>query len=205
MVFTGQHVPRCHRSSIEVIDHESQKVGYIRMWSYAGEAYHNRLVEHLLNGLLSECEVLVLDLRGGWGGASTSYLTLFDRQIPSIAMVNRQGERSTFPTSWTKPVVLLIDETVRSGKEAFTFGFKKLNLGPVVGRRTAGAVTAGRTFKLESGCLLYCAVAQCEIDGINLEGVGVEPTIHVEWNWQQCDGIDTIKQQGIEEAKKLLP
>ena len=190
--------------SIEINHYQSHKIGYIRMWSYAGKAYHDRLSEHLLQGTLSECDALVLDLRGGWGGASTSFLSLFDRRIPTIAMIKPTGERSVFPSTWTRPVVLLIDETVRSGKEAFAYGFKKLELGPVVGRKTAGTVPAGMTIKLSHGCLLYCAVAQCEVDGIDLEGVGVEPTIDVDWDWRHCDGVDVIKQRGIEEAQKLL-
>ena len=45
-------------------------------WSYAGQKYQDILTHVLTNGRLKERDALVLDLRGGWGGASPSYLNL---------------------------------------------------------------------------------------------------------------------------------
>ncbi len=60
------------KASVQVIEKEGVKVGYIHVWSYAGEVYQDQLEEEL-NGRLREADGLVLDLRDGWGGANPKY------------------------------------------------------------------------------------------------------------------------------------
>jgi carboxyl-terminal processing protease len=55
--------------SVQLVEREGKKIGYIHIWSYAGEQYQQLLEGELLYGRLREADALVLDLRGGWGGA----------------------------------------------------------------------------------------------------------------------------------------
>ncbi len=178
------------RKSARVIERDGKRLAYVRLRSWAGEEYQNLLVELLNTEPLRSCDGLILDIRGGWGGANPEYITLFGCEPPTLEMSNRQGQTNRIPKDpdnivpaekqWRKPVVLLVDEGTRSGKEIFTYAFKKAGRGKVVGTRTAGAVLGGKPFLLSDGSLLVVAVSDVRVDGVRLEGVGVEPDVIVE-------------------------
>ena len=60
------------RASVRVVEREGRRWGYVRVWSYARRQYHHLLIEELAEGRLKDVDGLVLDLRGGWGGAQRS-------------------------------------------------------------------------------------------------------------------------------------
>ena len=134
---------RAQNGSIQIIEEAGKKIGYIHIWSYAGQKYHDAFVDAVAWGQLNQADALIWDLRDGWGGASPDYLNIFNKSIPTISMINSAGDTSLFDRQWRKPVVMLINEGVRSGKEALAYGFKKYGIGPIVGTKTAGAVVAG--------------------------------------------------------------
>jgi carboxyl-terminal processing protease len=103
-----------------------------------------------------------------------------------------------FDQQWRRPTALLINERVRSGKEVFAWGFQQMGRGPLVGHTTAGAVTAGSLRFLPDQSVLYLAVADCEVDGVRLEGRGVSPTIAVDRPIPYCGGRDPQQAAAIE-------
>lgn len=192
------------RSSARVESRDGGQVGYVHAWSYTGEAYQDLLEELvLLDGPLATADALVLDLRGGWGGASLGYLTLFHRDVPVLTMTHRDGEARTLDTQWRKPVVALVDGSTRSGKETLAFGFRRHAIGPVVGSRTAGAVAGGKPFLLSDGSLLFLAVAEVLVDGVRLEGRGVEPDVEVAPELLYARGRDPQRERALEVAAEL--
>ncbi|MCI5139218.1 MAG: hypothetical protein D3922_12565 [Candidatus Electrothrix sp. AR1] len=148
---------------------------------------------------MSKCDALVLDLRDGWGGADLNYLNLFRAPLAETSFRNRDGSTGTYNGVWGKPVALLVNERSTSGKELFTYGFKKLRLGPIIGTKTAGAVLAGRIFLLSIGDALYLAVRDVRIDGIRIEGKGVTPDIIVDRLPLHSLDKDSQLQRAIEE------
>ena len=166
------------------------RIGYIHVLSYAGEEFHEELRRALFDGPLAQADALVLDVRDGWGGANPDYLNLFNRQVPVLSIVDRNGDVVACDSQWRKPVALLVNGRVRSGKEILAYGFKKYDLGAVVGERTAGAVRAGSPFVFSDGSLLYLAVNDVRVDGENLEGRGVEPDIAVPMPLEYGEGRD---------------
>jgi carboxyl-terminal processing protease len=82
------------RASVRVIEHEGRRYGYIRVWSYARRQYHQLLVEELAEGRLKDVDGLVLDLRGGWGGAQAEYTELFVGGAPIMTYVGRNGREN---------------------------------------------------------------------------------------------------------------
>jgi carboxyl-terminal processing protease len=167
------------RNSTRVIDKNGVKIGYIHVWSYAGDQYQELLEKELSSGNLASADALVWDLRDGWGGAQLSYLDVFDRQGPTMSIVRRNGEPELIGFRWQKPVAMLVNGGTRSGKEILAYGFKKYGLGPVIGTRSEGAVLAARAFLMHDDSLLLLAVADVAVDGERLEGVGVTPTLEV--------------------------
>ncbi|WP_034491716.1 S41 family peptidase [Afifella pfennigii] len=184
-------------------DRQGRRIGYIRAWSYAGGDYQDILAGEALYGSLKEAEALVLDLRGGWGGANPQYLQLFAERAVETTSLARDGSAFTFASAWTKPVVLLVDEGSRSGKELIAHGFRALRIGPIVGERTAGAVLAGTLNVLSDGSLLYVAVSDVRVDGERLEGVGVAPDIEVPFEPLHAAGADPQLERALAEALAL--
>lgn len=181
-----------------VIDSGGKRIGYVRLWSYAGGRYQDRLEQLLSTGKLKDSDALVWDLRDGWGGAQPSYLDIFSRLGPTMTLTDRDGDGDMVNVKWRKPVALLINGGSRSGKEVLAYGFKKYGVGEVIGTRTAGALLAGRAFLLPDESLLLLAVTDVHVDGERLERVGVTPTIEVPFPLAYAAGRDPQLDKAVE-------
>ena len=185
------------KNSVEVIERDGKKIGYIHVWSYADPKYQEQLETELVYDRLKDTDGLVWDLRDGWGGANPSYLNIFTAPAPIITTIFRDGVPRESRQRWQKPVVMLVNRGSRSGKEILAYGFRKYNVGKIVGSQTAGAVVAGRPYIMPDGSLLYLAVADVAIDGERLEGRGIIPDVRVPLSVPYNQGIDLQKERAI--------
>jgi len=197
-----EHYLAAQRASAKVVERDGQRVAYVHLRSWASKRYQDLLEEQLLEGQLAGADALVVDLRGGWGGADPGYLALFDARAPELALTGRDEPTTRMRRAWTKPVVLLVDRSTRSGKEVIAHAFKRHRIGPVVGERTAGAVLGGQPFVLRDGSLLMLATADVLVDGERLEGVGVEPDLVVPRVLPYSAGRDPQLEAALDEAAK---
>ena len=192
-------------ASTQVIERDGKKIGYIHIWSYAGDQYQQQLEDELIYGRLHDADSLVLDLREGWGGAPLTALNIYTSRNLSVTNVLRDGRRNTYNSQWKKPVVMLVNEGTRSAKELLAFGFQQYDIGPVVGSKTAGAVVAGRPFLMQDSTLLYLAVADVYVNGgQRLEGKGVTPDIVVPFPLEYSQGVDPQKERAIKVALEAV-
>ena len=185
------------KASVQVIEKDGVKIGYIHMWSYAGEAYQEQL-EDELNARLQNADGLVLDLRDGWGGANSNYLWPFIAPPLRMTSIGRDGKRSEYRAAWRKPVCLLVNDGTKSGKEILAYYFRKAHCGPIVGSPTAGAVMAGSPFVMADGSLLYLAVSDGLLDGKRPEGHPVAPDVEVPFKIEYAGGSDPQKSSAID-------
>jgi len=188
------------KASVEVIERDDKQIGYVHLWSYAGEQFHEALKAELSYGQLKDVDSFVLDLRDGWGGASPSYLNLYAPYNIQLTGETRDYPSATSNSAWNKPVVMLVNEGSRSGKEILAYGFRKYGIGRVVGTKTSGAVVGGILRVMDDGSILYLAYADVQVDGIRLEGVGVEPDIEVPFSLEYAQGADPQKDRAIDVA-----
>ena len=191
--------------TVDLLERRGRSIAHVRIWAWAGEFYQAALEQLLMSSEVDGAEGLILDLREGWGGANPDYLHMFRCDVPEMASIDRNGKSHRWFHCWSKPVVLLINEKTRSGKEIVAYGFRKYGIGPVVGARTAGAVTAGRVFVLSDGSVLYLAVADVLVDGERLEGVGVAPDIEVPFDIRYAAGVDPQLDRAVEVLLERLP
>ena len=192
-------------ASIEVIAQDDKQIGYVHLWSYAGEQLHNQLQRELFYGPLKDVDSFILDLRDGWGGASASYLNMYTSRNLRITGTARNQPPSGSNSAWSKPVVMLVNGGSRSGKEILAYGFRKYGIGPVVGVKTAGAVVGGRPFLMDDGSVLYLAIVDIHLDNNQrLEGVGVEPDLEVPFTLAYAQGADPQKERAIEVALESI-
>ncbi|GAK55691.1 peptidase S41 [Candidatus Vecturithrix granuli] len=192
------------QASIRVIETPEHRIGYIHIYSYAGQEYHDELIAAIAWGDLKDVDALIIDLRYGLGGADPTYLNIFNPHVPVISWVDRRGNSGRYDPQWRKPAVFLVNKTTRSGKEILVFGAKQYQLATVIGERTAGAVVGATLFRLSNGNLLYLAVRSSLIDGVNLEGVGVMPDIEIPVDIRYCQGQDKQLERAVEYLLETL-
>lgn len=204
MINPNDEYLRAEKASVEIIQGKNGKIGYIHIWSYAGELFHKAFLDEIIEGRLKDADALVWDLRDGWGGAKPEYLNAFNREVPVLTSIDRDGKSYVYDPQWRKPVVMLINGGSRSGKEILAYGFRKFSIGPVVGERTAGAVLGGRLFVQKDRSLLYLAVVGALVDGECLEGKGVMPDIEVPRPLPYSAGSDGQKKKAVEVLEKKL-
>lgn len=181
-----------------IIEANGKRIGYVRVWSYAGERYQDALLQELSSGKLKDADALIWDLRDGWGGAQARYLDVFNARGPDMTFTSRSGETDYASFKWRKPVAMLVNSGTRSGKEVLADAFKNYGYGEVIGTRTAGALLAGKGFLLSDGSFLMVAVNDVAVDGKRLEGVGVSPTIEVPFDVPYSAGADPQLDKAVD-------
>ncbi|MBV8754778.1 MAG: carboxyl-terminal protease [Hyphomicrobiales bacterium] len=188
-------------NSVRSFKENERTIGYIRVWSYAGERYHHLVQTELSTGKLAEAHALILDLRGGWGGASPDFVNLYCGSAPNMVYVDRSGARRFASYRWGRPVIVLIDGNTRSGKEVLAFGLQRAGA-TLVGQPTAGAVLGAKTFLLSDGSLLAVATHDVLVDGERLEGRGLQPDIFVPFSLPLSEGRDPTLRAAIDAAMR---
>jgi len=188
--------------SWRIVDHENQHYAYLRIWSWTSTAIQPAVLQAITKSNQAGVDGFILDLRDGWGGASPSYLSIFDQAIPVLEAVEASGKSQTYDAQIRKPTVMLINGGTRSGKEIVAYGAKTHHRALLVGERTAGAVAFGEPFCLTDGALLYLAVTDALVDGKHLEGVGVAPDQEVRFDPRYANGADPQLDEAIRALAK---
>ncbi|MEO0926001.1 MAG: S41 family peptidase [Cyanobacteria bacterium J06643_13] len=192
------------KDSVEIVEQDGKKIGYVHIWSYADDKYQEQLETELIYDRLRDADGLVWDIRDGWGGAVPTYLNIFTAPIPTITSIYRDGVTRDTKMQWQKPVVMLVNQGSRSGKEILAYGFRKYGVGQIVGTQTAGAVVAGRPYIMPDGSLLYLAIANVLVDGERLEGNAILPDVRVPLTIPYAQGVDPQKEQAIKTVLKAI-
>lgn len=182
-----------------VVERKGRRVAYVPIWSCAGDQYREALAESLQEDL-KDAEALVIDFRGGWGGCPPTFVALFDPAVPDLTRIDRDGGRTVWSAGWRKPVVVLVDQGTRSGKEMVAHNLQKHRRAMIVGERSAGAVLAGQILPLSDGSLLYLAVQDILVDGERLEGPGVKPDVLVPPELPYAEGRDPQLERALDVA-----
>lgn len=182
-------------ASIRIFRDTRGNVGYIHMWSYAGERFHELLLQQMSLGSFLDVDALIIDLRGGIGGACEEYLDVFRREVEV------RHKSLVTKVFWSKPVILIVDDTTRSGNEVLAYQFKKQQIGSLVGQKTGGQVMFGRPFLLSDGTLLYLAVKEHRVNGVRLEGSGVIPDVLVDFPIASQNHPDPFIESAIAVAR----
>jgi carboxyl-terminal processing protease len=175
-------------NSAKIVERNGKRIGYLHIWFFVGGDVQEA-IDKALTGPLHDADALVVDLRSRWGGAPPDAAEVFLGGTPPFRFIDRNGKAEDSNVRWHKPVVAIIDEGTRSGLEVFAYALKLKGI-PLVGTRTAGALLGGRGFMLPDGTLLELAVADVEVNGVRLEGKGVEPDVTVPFDIRYAAGRD---------------
>ena len=191
------------RSSARTIERDGQRIGYLRVWTYAAGGMHSLLTEVIASETLRNADGLVLDLRSRWGGSASEAADLFLGRSRNMTIVDRNGQEKVVVARWRKPLVAIIDQGTRSSMEIFAQALQQAGV-PLIGSHSAGAVLAGRGFLLKDNSLLVLAVNDVKIDGRRLENVGVSPDIDVPYDIRYSAGADPQFDRAVVELNRKL-
>lgn len=202
--------------SLRWLERDGRRLGYLRLWS----GTHPRFLEVMraaLEGELAAADGLILDLRDGMGGAWYDYLDPFFADREDFFVAARIGaDGAPHPLelplrsearAFAGPMVVLINEGTRSGKEALAYQFRKSGRATLVGTRSAGAFATGRGLFADedAGYLLYLAAGEILLDGHRIEGIGIDPHHHVPWPLEAAAGDDPQLQRALDLLEEELP
>jgi len=185
-------------ASAQIIFTPRRRIGYVRVWSWAGDEMQWALREAITELNRKDMNAFILDIRDGWGGASPHYLEIFDPRPPVLISRHRGSAPFTTDAQVRVPAVLLVNGGSRSGKEAIAYAVKKHRLATLVGTTTARAVLPGSPYCLKNGALLFLAVGSLTVDGEVLEGRGVDPDVEVPFDVRYSGGKDPQLEKAVE-------
>jgi carboxyl-terminal processing protease len=167
-----------------LLDANGKQVGYFHLWSGTHPAFKDAFAAALRAFEQARVEVLLIDLRGGFGGAGPEYLDALQT------------------SAWlrSRPTYVLVDDGVRSGKEWIASLLKQQPQVTMVGSRTAGAFLGGAPFVFAKGnYVMLLAVRAFQPPGIEpIEGIGVEPDVQVAPCRQYCANRDPQLEHALE-------
>lgn len=202
-------------NSIKVTEVDGKQIGYIRLWAGTNDMILEKYRE-LIKSKLLDVDGLILDLRGGFGGAWYDYLDPYFETRKDFFVstwIARDGKQTinkptakTFNWYFQGPMVVLINEGVRSGKESLAYQFKKSKRATIVGEKTAGAFTAGYALfkEMKLNYFLYLASAEILLDGSKIEGVGISPDVKVPYPLIKPPDSDPQLKKGYEALMEKL-
>ncbi len=136
-------------------------------------------------------EGLLIDVRNNGGGWTTDYLMAILSVKRHAWTLPRDGDPTikAYPTAerlplpaWTRPAAALCDEASYSNAEIFSWAFKTLKRGPVVGMQTFGAVMSTGGARLSDGSFVRLPSRAWFVAGSNVdeENHGCMPDVVVE-------------------------
>jgi carboxyl-terminal processing protease len=218
------------RASARVIERDGRRIGYVHVWASVGEESAQALADALRKlgvtppnmqgtvfypkGFAKDSaqppqrrglDGLIIDMRGKIGGTGSNagrYLDILDARGPFVRSRDKGGLASS---SLRGRTAVLIDHRTRSTAELFVHAYKRERQGPLIGTRTAGAVSGARAWTMPAGSLLYLAAVGLEVDGEVLEGPGVAPDIEVARPIPFSQGADPVLEAALDHPARLPP
>lgn len=160
----------------------NNRIGYVLIPRMSGTEYANFISDIFTYN--ADKDALIIDIRGNVGGRIHNDLLDFLTKKPNAFTTGRRygsEMRVTPGRTWTKPIVLLIDENSFSDAEIFPQLFKEAKLGTVIGMPTSGSVIGTWEVSLLDGSSMRMpGSGWYRLDGTNMEGNGAQPDIRVE-------------------------
>lgn len=201
------YIYKVSQSSKTVNELTDGRIGYVHIPAMGNRDYDNFYRDVFRDN--ADKEALIIDVRGNSGGhIHDQIITLLSKQPYAWSTSRRySGERNQEPRrAWTRPTIVLVDESSFSDGEIFPTVYQELKLGKVVGVPSSGSVIGTWQYDLLDGSSMRLpGSGWYRMDGTNMEGNGVVPDIIVEISPEdEIAGRDTQLLRAIQEIQKEL-
>jgi tricorn protease len=176
---------------------------YVPNTTFQGHSYFKRYFYPQANK-----QAIIVDERFNGGGQVADYYIDHLRRPFISHWATRYGKDIVTPSAAIfGPKVMIIDETAGSGGDLLPWMFRKLELGPLVGKRTWGGLvgTLGFPPLMDGGGITAPNLAIWTEDGFIVENEGVPPDVEVEqWPAEVIAGHDPQLERAIEIVLEAL-
>jgi len=157
----------------------------------------------------SDRQGVVLDERYNRGGSLSDYIIDVLRRQPMTMVTTREGATAISPTQAIfGPKAMLINEFSGSGGDALPWYFKRMGLGPLIGKRTWGGLIGiyGYPLLIDGG---FVTVPRLALSGLRgeweVENHGVAPDIDIDEDPQaERQGHDVQLERAVDYLMKEL-
>lgn len=203
-----------YNNRLYVEDHSAEDIGYLHLRAM-GTSDINQFYREFYP--VFNRKGLIIDVRYNWGGNIDSFILEKLLRKAWMYWKGRSGEPYwNMPYAFRGHIVILVNENTYSDGEAFADGFKKLELGTAIGKRTWG----GEIWLHSGNRLSDNGLARAPMFGVYagnewlIEGHGFEPDIevdnmpHATFNGEDAQldaAIDFLKKKIAEEPITVPP
>lgn len=179
------------------------RIGYVHVRAMNGDSY-NTVYDQLL-GKYRNCDAVIIDTRYNGGGWLHNDIAVLFSGKKYIDFVPRGQYIGMEPFSqWTKPSLMLVNESNYSDAHGTPYAYKTLGLGPVVGTPIPGTMTSV-WWETQVDPSLYVGVPQVtnlDMNGKQLENQQLDPDVLI-YN-TPADVISGYDRQLVEATRMLL-
>lgn len=190
----------------QVAEKSDSNIGYLHLYAMGASDIANFAREFYAN---FEKDGLIIDVRRNRGGNIDSWIIeKLLRRAWAFWQPTHGAPYTNMQQAFRGHLVVLTDQLTYSDGETFSAGVKALGLGPLVGKRTAGAGVwlSGRNQLADKGMARVAENAQFAMDGRwVIEGYGVSPDIEVDnLPYATFNGHDAQLNYAIDYLQKKL-
>ncbi len=186
---------------------ETNQIGYLRITEFdtiTVDQFNEAMAELNASGM----KALILDLRSNPGGDLTAVVDVARCLLPEGLVVyteDKAGKRKEYTCDGEHeiqiPVAVLVNEYSASASEILSGAIKDYNKGTLIGTTTYGKGIVQRINRLEDGTAVKLTVSAYFTPlGNNIHGIGIEPDIELEFDYEayEKDGTDNQVEKAIE-------
>jgi Tol biopolymer transport system component/C-terminal processing protease CtpA/Prc len=192
---------RMDRLRRRVEDRSGSRIGYVHLAGMGGSnqtQFEREVYEYILGK-----EAMIIDVRfNGGGNISDTLIDWLERKPHGFYRPRDAGKELAPGRSWTRPIIVLMNEHSFSNAEMFPSAMKARGLAKLVGKAPPGYVIWTTGFKLVDGTNARLPLSGVfRLDGSPLENLGERPDVEV---WMTPDEWLAGRDPQLDKAMELL-
>lgn len=206
-------IKRAKRLEVTTVDYgmleDTDQLGYLRIREFDAvtvDQFTEAMAELRGQGMKG----MVLDLRSNPGGDLAAVVDIARKILPEGLIVyteDKTGRRKEYTGDGKReldiPLVVLVNEYSASASEILAGAIQDYNKGTLVGTTTYGKGIVQQIQKLDDGTALKLTIsAYYTPSGRNIHGIGIEPDIELEYDYEASENEGTDNQ--VEKAIEIL-
>ena len=186
---------------------DADGIGYLQITEF-DEITVDQYTEAMAELNAYDMKGLILDLRSNPGGDLDAVVEISRKILPEGLILyteDKEGKRKEYTCDGSRelqiPLVVLVNEYSASASEILAGAIQDYNKGTLIGTTTYGKGIVQRIHSLDDGTAIKLTVsAYFTPAGRNIHGVGIEPDIELEYDYDayEADGTDNQVEKAIE-------
>lgn len=193
----------------EIYEENDKKIGYLLLSIFANNT-DEQFEKELKNLEEKGIDSLIIDVRSNTGGyltAVTNIISLFTEKGTNIYQLKTKEEIEIVKDETKEhreyPVTVLTNGGSASASEVLAAALKENYGATIMGTKTYGKGKVQKSYNLSNGSMIkYTYQEWLTPNGNSIDGTGVEPSIEIEYKYEENVEIDNQLKEAIEEISQ---